>query len=467
MATLKAIPGGQGGAVVSSNIEPYGFTPDFERALIYLCCCNRDVYSRIGSQLDPKALVDATGVRLIKAAQAIAEDLGEGPSSLMTVVQRLKAWREDGKITHEQIREASEYLDAAEDAGLPDAVEVIKEVALLLRKRAKKQTLHKAMDVYAKGGDFKKLGEEIAAVERIGEARGTLGETIHEGILDEIVAENTSTRFPTGSFELDRAIGGGLPTGYTMFLGREKSGKSMVLSSIASHAYITGKTVAVATLELATKKQIERIIANMTNCTLESVQTGSAQVRKRLKQITPRLGKLSVAMFSPDTPVGEITRWAERLPTEWGRKLDLLVVDYVDLVGSGRAGKEEGDYKAQKTVGNALRDHALQNNYCIISAAQGKRGSGGTARSLDNDDAADSMHKIRIPDLVIAMRMEPDQKDMVDWFITASRDGNDRVGTGPLPTARSVARMFPVQRDEPWESEDQGYTRRPADNYEY
>ena len=117
MATLKAIPGGQGGAVVSSNVEPYGFTPDFERALIYLCCCNRDVYSRIGSQLDPKALVDATGVRLIKAAQAIAEDLGEGPSSLMTVVQRLKAWREDGKITHEQIREASEYLDAAEDAG--------------------------------------------------------------------------------------------------------------------------------------------------------------------------------------------------------------------------------------------------------------------------------------------------------------------------------------------------------------
>ena len=450
MATLKAIPGGQGGAVATSSIEPYGFTPEFERALVYLCCCNRDVYSRIGAQLEVKALVDATGVRLLKAAQAIAEELGEGPTSLLTVIQRLRSWREDGKATYEQVQEASEYLDAAEDAGLPAPAEVIKEVAALLKKRAKREKLKKAMDVYAKGGDFRKLGEEMIATERIGETRMTLGETVHANIMDEIVAANTCTRFPTGCLELDSIIGGGLPVGYTLFLGREKSGKSMVLSSIAAHAYMTGKAVAIATLELATKKQIERVIANMTGCTLEEVQMGTPMARRRLQMVMPQVGKLSVAMFSPDTPAGEITRWVERLGEEWGRKVELLVVDYVDLVGSGKAGKDEGDYKAQKTVGNAFRDHAVQNNYTVISASQARRSSGGNGKSLDNDDAADSMHKIRIPDLVIAMRMEADQKDLVDWYITASRDGNDRVGTGPLPTTRSMARMFPVNREEPW-----------------
>lgn len=467
MATLKAIQGGQGGAVKTSGVEPYGFTPDFERALIYLCCCNREVYGRVGALLDPKAVESVHGQRLLKAAQSIAEELGEGPTSLLTVVQRLKGWREEGKVTHEQLQEVNEYLDAAEDGTLPAAEEVIKEVANLLKKRAKRDKAKKVLDTLAKDGDFKKLGEEIAAVERIGESRATMGELLHVGLLDQIVASASLAKFPTGCMELDGILDGGLPKGLTLFLGREKSGKSMVLSSIAADALWRGVHVALATLELDVHKQMSRIVANLIHCPIDEVERGTPQVRKRFNQIQGQLGKLAVQKFSPDTPVAEILRWKERTEETLGIKFDLLVIDYMDLVGAGKGAMDENAYTAQKVVGNTFRDHALQNSYVTASASQGKRGSGTNSKPLDVDDASDSQNKIRVADLAIAMRMEQDRKDMIDWYVIAARNGKDRMGTGELPSLRAMGKMFPVQRTTPWDSEEQGYTRRPADNYEY
>lgn len=445
MATLKAIPGGQ----AATGVEPYGLMPEFERALIYLCCANRDLFGRIGARLDPKALVDKNAVQLLKATHAIAEDIGEGPSSPLAVVQRMRAWREAGKITIEQVKEAIEYLDAAEDAGLPTAEEVIAEMVVILKKRAQRENAKKVMDTLAKGGDFTKLGAEMAATERIGESRVTMGETLHESILDEIVAENMAARFPTGCMELDSITGGGLPIGYTIFLGREKSGKSMVLSSIAADALWSGKTVAIATLELAGKKQIERVLANLLNCTLHEVQRGEPIVRRRLAQLNGQMGRLQVQYFQPDTPVTDIIAWVDRLRENFGR-VDLLAVDYADLVGAGRMGKDDNDYKGAKVVGNTLRNHAVLHSYVTITASQGKRGSGTGGKPLDMDDGADSQHKVRLADLVIAMRMDQTQKDMVDWTIVGARDGKDRESTGPLSTDKGTARMFPVNRLEPW-----------------
>lgn len=449
MATLKAIPGGQNGAVAATGVEPYGFDPAYERALVALCCRDRALFSRVGAQLDPKALGDKNAALLIKAAQAIAADVGEGPSSTLLVIQRLRAWREEGKVTHEQILAANEYLDSAEDAGLPDAAQVGTEAATVLKKRARRASAKKVLDTLSKGGDFRKLGEELAATERIGEAELTLGDTLHADVLDSIVASNSSTRFPTSSYEINSALGGGLPLGYTLFLGREKAGKSMVLSSIAADALWAGRNVAIATLELDATKQLERVIANLTSCTLDEVAHGAPLVRSRLNMLMPQMGKFTAKRFTPETPAAEITQWAERVEQSYGAKLDLLVVDYIDLVGSGKKG-EDGDYKAQKIVGNIFRDHALNHSYCVISASQTRRQSGVGGKKLDVDDVADSMHKVRIADLVVAMRMDPEEKVNVDWYVILNRSGTDRVGTGDLPTNRAMAQMYPLSRETPW-----------------
>lgn len=422
--------------------------PEFERALTYLLCTNRNVYARIGPHLDVKAISDKTAVWLIKAANAVAETTGEGPSTALAVIQRLRTWREDGKLSIEAVQAANNYLDDAEDAGLPSVEELVSEVARIIQKREQKNQLRKALDVVAKGGDFAKLGREMAATARIGEDRATLGEMLHADVLDGIVASASLAKFPTGCFELDHILGGGLPKGFTLFLGREKSGKSMVLSSVAAEAIWQGKNVAIATLELDTHKQLSRVIANITCTTIDEVETGAKAVKDRLSYLGTKLGKLSCQKFSPDTPVNEILRWKDRLVDAWGKKVDLLVVDYVDLVGAGK-GDSDDAYNGQKVVINTFRDDAMTNGYVVISASQAKRGAGSN-KPLDLDDASDSQNKIRIPDCVVAMRMDMDRKDDIDWYLAVKRDGKDRIGTGELPASRAFGRMYPVNRNEPW-----------------
>lgn len=450
--TLKAIPGGQTGAAVSGAEAPYEFAPTFEAALVYLICTDREVFALLGEKVRPKALGNATARLLVGAAQAVAKDLGEGPRSSAVVIQRLATQRNEGKVSNEDVQAALDYLDAVEDAGVPPANAVVQEAAATIRRREEQEVLQRAMATYAKRGDFREIAKAADAAARIGESTFSFGVQLRDGFFDDFEVAEKVSRLPTGCYELDSRLHGGLPRGYTLFLGREKAGKSMVLSSVAAEALWYGKTVAIATLELSPLLQQARVMANLLNTPIDALSHSgmNREAKARWKTIAGGLGDLRVRYFSPETTVKDITEWVERLTELHGKPVDLLVVDYVDLVGAGGKSKDDNAYVTQRIVNNHLRDHANSTGYVCISASQARRGQNKGSKDLDNDDAADSMHKVRIPDLVIALRMEADQKDLVDYYITASRTGGDRTGTGPLPVDRAVGRMFPVNRVEPW-----------------
>lgn len=450
-AKLTAISGGATGASTTPTTAeaPYDFAPDFARALVRLACSHGEVYARVGALLAPKCLGSPEATLAVQAAQAVAEDTGVGPGSTHVVVQRLVRWRSEGRVTPEQIGAVIDYFDAADDAGLPPADTVIAETAAVIRRREEQKVVQKAMETYAKRGDFKVIAKAAERVSRIGAASHSLGTLAGADAFDAFEALGSKPRLQTGCLELDSRLNGGLPQGLTLFLGREKSGKSMVLSSLAAEAYYNGAHVALATLELSETLQKARIMANLTNVPIDDLLAGrSGHARNRYERLKDRLGILRVQYFSPDTPANDLLGWVEKCGESAGRPVDLLVVDYIDLLGAGTKG-DDGDYKAQKTVNNKIRDHANAKGYVAISASQARRENKGTGK-LDNSDVADSMHKIRIPDLVIAMRMEPDDKINVDYYVTAARTGGDRVGTGPLPVDRTTARMWPVNRQVPW-----------------
>ena len=450
-AKLTAISGGATGASTTTAAESaYDFAPDFTRALVRLACGNGEVYARVGALLQPKCLGSAEATLAVQAAQAVAEDTGVGPGSTHVVVQRLVRWRSEGRVTPEQISAVIDYFDAADDAGLPPQDSVISETAAVIRRREEQKLVQKAMETYAKRGDFKAVAKAAEQVSRIGSTSHSLGTLAGEDDFDAFAALGARPRLQTGCQELDYRINGGLPHGLTLFLGREKSGKSMVLAAIAAEAYYRGQHVVLATLELSETLQKARIMANLTNVPIDDLLAGrSGTARNRYAKMKDHLGTLRIQYFSPDTPANDLLGWVEKCGENAGRPVDLLVVDYIDLLGAG--GKsDEGDYKAQKMVNNKIRDHANAKGYVAISASQARRDSSKGVGKLDNSDVADSMHKIRIPDLVIAMRMEPDDKTNVDYYVTAARTGGDRVGTGPLPVDRTTARMWPVNRSVPW-----------------
>lgn len=449
---LRTIPGGASGASTTTGTEaPYEFAPAFLQALVRLVCGNAEVFSKVGTLLEPKCVGHAEAKLAVEAAQAIAKDLGIGPGSPTVVVQRLVRWRSEGRITTEQINAVVEYFDAADDAGLPAPEGVISEAAAVLRRREEQKVVQRAMETYAKKGDFTAVAKAAEKAARIGTTSETLGALANEDDFADVSALGAKPKLRTGCLELDGYLGGGLPQGLTLFLGREKSGKSMVLSSLAAEAYLNNSHVLLATLELSETMQKARVLANLTNVPIDDLLAGrNSMARTRYRELQPYLGLLRMQYFSPETPATDILAWVDRCAEHAGRKVDLLVIDYIDLLGAGTK-RDEGDYKGQKIVNNLVRDHTALRGYVAVSATQARRESSAkVAGKLDNSDAADSMHKVRVADLVIAMRMEADHKDLVDYYVTASRTGNDRVGTGPLPVDRSTARMFPVNRGFSW-----------------
>ncbi len=131
--------------------DRYAFDPDFERAVVALCCERPRFYGRIGVALNPEFLRSPEAQLILKAAQSCARTSGRGPSSSLIVVQRIRTWVDDGKLTLADAHDAAEYLDAAEDKGLPPEDDVADEIAPLLRTRAQEELVRTALDSHGKG----------------------------------------------------------------------------------------------------------------------------------------------------------------------------------------------------------------------------------------------------------------------------------------------------------------------------
>lgn len=447
---LQFPKGASAGAVKPRAAEqPYEWAPGFEAALVHLTCTSADVYAKVGALLEPKCLSTKAATLAVTAAQAIGTDLGRGPVSTVVVLQRLARWRDEGKVSHEQLNEVCALFDAAEDAGLPPPEAVLAEAAEVIKRRDSLRFVQRSMDIHAKHGDFNELAKEAARIAAIGTQAHTGGLVLDLAAFAAVKRINELNKVSTGCLEFDAVTLGGLPIGYTMFIGKEKAGKSLVLASLAASAWLQGGNVALATLELDEEWQVARVLSNLTGVPTRFIADGTRLKEAETlygEQFAKHVGSLRVRYFEPDTPAEQITTWFDEVAESTGRPLTLGVVDYSDLVGApggGAVGKTSGDYGAQKLVMRHLRGHARTHKYAGVSAAQATRGKSEDGE-LDLDQVADSKHKTRIPDLVIAMRMGADDKDFVDYYVAAARNGKDRQGTGKLPVDRDRCRMFPT-----------------------
>lgn len=449
---LRAVPAG---ASTKTLVDPYGFDPRYERDLVTSVCSRPAAYSRVGALIDAKLLGSPACTLAVQAAQAVAHDSGKGPSSCSLVVQRLARWRDEGRIPQERIEEVLALFDAAMDAGLPDVDGLVAEAAAVLKRRAQQKVVEQSMAAYAKRGSMADVAKAAAAVDSIGVSGMEDGALLNVDSFAGIDSLRLMERLPTGCPEFDNVLGGGFPRGMTMFLGREKAGKSLVLSSIAAQGFYNGLHVAVATLELGEELQQARVIANLTGVPIDEILAGKMDVAKeRLLAMAPKFGVMAIRYFAPSvTQVSHLHEWLDQREQKVGRKVDLFVLDYVTKLNGGGDRKR---YEELEQVGDLLRERAMERRSYVISAGQARRPQAGKKKKLDTDDTADSMHLVRSPDLVIAMRMSEDDTDsddakgQVDYFVAAGRLSKDRIGTGPLPVDRACGRMFPIAREEGW-----------------
>lgn len=443
---------------------PYQFHPKFERAVVFLACADMRFYGLVGHRLESNALANPTCRLCLDAAHAIAKDLGHGPGNTLLVIQRLSRWRTDGKVTHDDVLAADTYLEEGEAAHL-QADLFVNELVPIIRQRMRDEATREMITASASGVD-----EDIAAVEdkltrarALGRVEQGIGTKVSRHSFDEIVRARYMDRLPMGIAELDVLIDGGVPRGtLTVALGDQKSGKSMFSSHLTASTSLRGQLCAYASLEVPRHAVLARIKANLTGVPTNALLNGDVEAaRQIMEELEPRMGPIYVQNFpAKSTKVADLRQWVDQVEQAEGRKLDLLVVDYLDKVIPPRAMDKVGsNYAGAGSVYEDARVWAEQKGFWCFSPTQStgrdkgrgkhKGGGGGESSSrdiLDMGDEADSVEKSRVADLFITLNPRNEGKALL-FYVAGNRHGASRLATTPIPVDFACGRIAPVDLD--------------------
>lgn len=439
--------------------NPYNFAPRFEDVVVFMACTNASFYGAAGRELEPAALASPVNTMLMQAAHAVAEDMGSGPGSASVVVQRLARWRHEGRVRHEQVLAASDALDVVELAGTPDVAAVLCELVPVLQRRIEQKALHEGITAQARGEGLQVFVDAAQKAASLGKVDRSLGVEIgSDAAFAEVERARLLDHLPLGVAELDTLLDGGPPRGtLTVVLAPQKSGKSMFLGHISASAMKRGQFVAYATLEVSRAEMTARVKANISGVPINTLlrEGDTAEARAVFHDMRDALGPCRVQSFpARHTSVADLRRWVGDLERAHGRRLDLLVIDYLDKLRPPKSGPQRGPaaklYDTMSEVYEEARVWAEQTGLWIITATQskGRPGNGRNAKPGDNDvldmgDEADSVEKSRIADLFITMNPRDDGKQVL-FFVAGNRHGQQRVSAGPVPVDFKCGRISPV-----------------------
>lgn len=428
--------------------DRYALTEDYEKAVAYYCASSPNFFGRIGHAVDPARVEHSSAKLTIEACRAIWQERGRGPDSPCSVVQRIRRWVEDGRVRFDDLLLVNDLFDTVEeDDKRPEEDAVLMELVPILRRVMQQEAAISATEDYAKGSDF---GRTISIVERsrrLGEVDESIGIRLGSGSVEAMAEIRKLDKLPLGIIELDLKLRGGLRRGcFGLLLGGTGDGKSIGLGHIAATGMRNGLFVAYATLEVIPADVFARIEANLTGIPIDLILENEVEAIRAEKQIAAMSsgGIFRVHEFTPlVTTFPDIAAWIDKIEREEGREVDLLCTDYGDKIGAPKAkGKtEDGGYRTGLVVFEAMRNWANQKRRWHWSASQATRRKD-RKKLLEVDDTADSMHKVRVADLVISLNLDGDRQ--MTFRSAKARHGGAGLNVGPLPTDFELGRICPI-----------------------
>lgn len=432
---------------VATPTEPYNFDPRWERAVVLLACTRPTFYGSTANLLEPEALGRPEAKLAITAAHAIFRDAGRGPDAVVAVLQRLRRFVNDGRVTIEEVQSVDDYFTAAEEDAIPSEELITSELAPQIQRRLEKKFLVGVVETYRKKGDIGRAATEFAAtLGRIGRVDVSLGSRVGPAALAEIAAMRHHERLRTPVIELDGALGGGLPRGSLGVICADTGGgKSMFLSHQGAVSMLAGLFVVAATLEVPRPIWIARVLAAITGIAIDTIVAGDTdEAMRRLEAVSDVLGACLVKDFTPDaTTITDIDTWVDECAQREGREPDVVLIDYADrCIPESR---QASTYEAMKVVYERARLGAVRrNNWWWTACASKGAGSGKHKKEvLDTDDASDSRHKPRVSDAWITGNPRSGGDEIL-WHVAKYRHGAAGQKLGPIPHDFACGRVAPV-----------------------
>jgi replicative DNA helicase len=195
--------------------------------------------------------------------------------------------------------------------------------------------------------------------------------------------QRTSKKIETGWSFVDRVSGGGYDTkSLIIYAGEQNIGKSIWLANDAANFVKMGHNVVFITAEMSAQKVLKRIGSNLLDIPMMEYDKHSSNrdyMKRRLERVSRGLlppGKLFVKEYpTSQGTIPDIEAYLKDLEETTDHKVNVLVVDYINILANYRNPNTENTYIKIKQIAEDLRALAVKRDMLVISATQINRGA--------------------------------------------------------------------------------------------
>jgi replicative DNA helicase len=202
--------------------------------------------------------------------------------------------------------------------------------------------------------------------------KGLMGELLKR--VTELAERGGSetTGVPTGFADLDRFTAGLQPGDLVIVAGRPSMGKTAFSLNMAEHVAINEQLpVAVFSMEMSASQLVLRVVGSMGRIDQGHLRTGSLSDAEwsSLAETMERLQDMQ--MYIDETPALnplELRARARRLARQFGGRLGLIVVDYLQLMSSARDGENRATEISE--ISRSLKALAKELHCPVVALSQ-------------------------------------------------------------------------------------------------
>jgi replicative DNA helicase len=395
------------------NLSQYG--PNFQTKVLSSLLTHKDFLVNIHDILSEEYFDNQAQKWIIKEILKNYEKYHTTPSMDILKVELKKI---DNEVLQVSIKE---QLRAAYEASDEDLKYVIEEFSGFCKNQQLKKALLTSVD-FLNAGDYDSIRSIVDNALKAGQDKN-VGHEYNKDIESRYREED---RVPIASpwERINDLMQGGLGGGdFGLIFGNPGGGKSWSLIALGGYAVKMGYNVLHYTLELGEAYVGKRYDAYFTNTPVDVINKHRTKVEEAVGDL---VGQLIIKEFSPGKATIHTLESHIQKVTDQGFKPDLIIIDYVDLLGtrkktSDRKGEIDDIYISTKGLARSL-------NVPVWSVSQVNR-AGAKDDVIEGDKAAGSYDKIMITDFCISLSRK--RKDKVEgtgrFHIMKNRYGMDGI----------------------------------------
>ena len=375
---------------IETELETAPHNLDAEQALLGALLYDNEIYHRVADWLRTEHFYDPVHGRIYETA---ADLIGKGSLAdavvLKTHFEQDDGLREIGGATYLAILIES----AADSAAAPEYARIIYELALrreLIRLGDEmSRTAHTDNEMAARQMIERIEQQLFVLAEEGSSSKGFV--SFKQALADAVDTAAAAyerdgglSGISTGLQSLDRTLGGMHPSDLIILAGRPSMGKTALSTNIAfdvarnyqfeiqpdgTKKTPKGGVVAFFSLEMSAEQLATRLIADYTGIPGFMIRQGTIDSTQYEEIRDAVLEIQSLPLFIDDTgglPIAALAARARRLKRTHG--LDLIVVDYLQLVTSSKAG--EGRVQEISDVTQNLKALAKELDVPVIALSQ-------------------------------------------------------------------------------------------------